>query len=328
MTKIRCSHPHDTAARLEGPALWRFLRGSAAPSHREQKHDANFRTAWPVAPPPTKCWTTIIKRALAEDMGDGDLTSLNTIPAELAYSGHFLVKAEGVIAGLEVAAAVFATRLIPPCSFYSARRRRGLCHRVTSWPRRTGRGAQPVGRTCGAQPAAAHVGHRDADAALRRRRGGTGAAILDTRKTVPGLRLLDKWAVHLGGGRNHRIGLYDMALIKDNHIAAAGGITAAVAARRRSAHRPIEVEVTNLAQLREALALPIDRIMLDNMSLEMMRRRSASQRGSSAGGFGQREPGNRGRHRRHRGRFHLGRQTDPLGRGAGRQLDLRVRCQQ
>ena len=101
---------------------------------------------------------------------------------------------------------------------------------------------------------------------------GTRARILDTRKTVPGLRLLDKWAVTLGGGVNHRIGLYDMALIKDNHIVAAGGITAAVEGVRTvdERGRPIEVEVTSLEQLREALALGVDQIMLDNMSLAEM----------------------------------------------------------
>jgi nicotinate-nucleotide pyrophosphorylase (carboxylating) len=101
----------------------------------------------------------------------------------------------------------------------------------------------------------------------------TQAVILDTRKTVPGLRLVDKWAVRLGGGQNHRLGLYDMALIKDNHIAAAGGITRAVARVRAEdvKKRPIEVEVKTLNELQEALRLDIDRIMLDNMSLDEMR---------------------------------------------------------
>jgi nicotinate-nucleotide pyrophosphorylase (carboxylating) len=101
---------------------------------------------------------------------------------------------------------------------------------------------------------------------------GTRARILDTRKTVPGLRLLDKWAVVLGGGHNHRIGLYDMAMIKDNHITAAGGITAAVerVRQRWGDQLPVEVEVGNLEQLREALALQVDQIMLDNMGLAEM----------------------------------------------------------
>jgi len=102
---------------------------------------------------------------------------------------------------------------------------------------------------------------------------GTRAIILDTRKTAPGIRVLDKWAVRLGGGQNHRMGLYDMVLIKDNHIAACGGITAAV--ERVRAHNSqsllIEVEVKNLHELREALALKVDRIMLDNMGLDDMR---------------------------------------------------------
>jgi len=101
---------------------------------------------------------------------------------------------------------------------------------------------------------------------------GTRARILDTRKTAPGLRVLDKMAVKLGGGVNHRTGLYDMVLIKDNHIEAAGGITAAVQRVREHVRGlPIEVEVGSLKQLDEALALGVDRIMLDNMSLDTMR---------------------------------------------------------
>jgi nicotinate-nucleotide pyrophosphorylase (carboxylating) len=102
---------------------------------------------------------------------------------------------------------------------------------------------------------------------------GTSAIILDTRKTAPGLRLLDKWAVRLGGGQNHRLGLYDMALIKENHIAAVGTITETVASIRAGdpQKRAIEVEVKNLAELQEALTLEVDRILLDNMSLAEMR---------------------------------------------------------
>ena len=100
----------------------------------------------------------------------------------------------------------------------------------------------------------------------------TKAVIVDTRKTAPGLRLLDKWAVRIGGGQNHRFGLYDMALIKENHIAAAGGITKAVGRVRAmdKKKRPIEVEVRNLDELQEALKLNVDRILLDNMSLDML----------------------------------------------------------
>ena len=101
----------------------------------------------------------------------------------------------------------------------------------------------------------------------------TKAIIVDTRKTAPGLRLIDKWAVRLGGGQNHRFGLFDMVLIKENHIAAAGGITRAVARVRamEKKERLIEVEVRTLTELKEALKLNIDRILLDNMSLKQMR---------------------------------------------------------
>ena len=101
----------------------------------------------------------------------------------------------------------------------------------------------------------------------------TSATILDTRKTAPGLRVLDKWAVRLGGGQNHRSGLYDMVLIKDNHIAAVGSISEAVSRVRAcdERRRAIEVEVKSLSELREVLGLAVDRVMLDNMSLEEMR---------------------------------------------------------
>ena len=221
----------------------------------------------------------IILAALAEDLGDGDVTTLNTIPPDAAYAGDFLVKAPGVIAGLQVAQRVFVL-LDPSVELHilagdGDRVNQGDIVGVV-----TGRTCDPVGRAGRTQPSPAHVGHRDGHAALRGRRGRHPAVILDTRKTAPGLRVLDKWAVRLGGGQNHRIGLYDMALIKDNHIAAVGSITEAVRRVREGdqRHRPIEVEVTNLDQLREALASAIDRILLDNMSHEMIRAGSRSQR--------------------------------------------------
>ncbi len=214
----------------------------------------------------------IIRNALAEDIGSGDVTTLGTIAADARLRGEFLAKADGVVAGLEVVQQVFAL----------------LDAGVNIvWHLRDGdtvtRG-QVIGTIRG--PGRAILsGERVALNLMQRMSGiatltrqyvtavaGTRAVILDTRKTVPGLRILDKWAVRLGGGQNHRFGLFDMALIKDNHIAAAGGITAAVAGVRASdsQQRPIEVEVTHLAQLAEALALHVDRIMLDNMSLQQM----------------------------------------------------------
>jgi nicotinate-nucleotide pyrophosphorylase (carboxylating) len=216
---------------------------------------------------------TLIQRALDEDAGDkGDVTTLATIPADLHYTGTMIAKAEGVVAGLVVARQSFLQ--VDPTVQFTALVEDGA--HVTP-------GTQ-IAKVVG--PARSLLtGERSALNFLQRMSGiatatsryvaavaGTRARILDTRKTVPGLRLLDKWAVVLGGGHNHRIGLYDMAMIKDNHIAAAGGITAAVE-RVRSVwgkQLPVEVEVSNLEQLAEALTLDVDQIMLDNMGLDAM----------------------------------------------------------
>ena len=227
----------------------------------------------PSIPPSDDAIDAIIRLALTEDLGDGDVTTLNTIPPDAAYTGDFLVKAPGVIAGLQVAARVFAA-LDPAVQFQAFvpdgdRVDRGDIVATVTGPGRAILSGERV---------ALNLLQRMSGIATATRRyvdavSGTRAVILDTRKTVPGLRVLDKWAVRLGGGRNHRIGLYDMALIKDNHIAAVGSITEAVRRVRAGdpRQRPIEVEVTNLDQLREALASAIDRILLDNMSHEMMR---------------------------------------------------------
>lgn len=216
----------------------------------------------------------IIAGALAEDIGDGDLTTLSTIPADAQLHGVFLAKAGGIVAGLAVAREVF--RQLDPAVVFTTHVADG--NRV--------RPGQRFAEVAGSGRALL-TGERTALNFLQRMSGiatatrcyvdavgSTRAAILDTRKTVPGLRPLDKWAVWLGGGQNHRTGLYDMALIKDNHIAAVGSLSEAVRRVRSldTLGRPIEVEVTTLAQLEEALALrpPVDRIMLDNMDLDTM----------------------------------------------------------
>ncbi|MHB0879004.1 MAG: carboxylating nicotinate-nucleotide diphosphorylase [Anaerolineae bacterium] len=215
----------------------------------------------------------VVRRALAEDIGDGDFTSLWTIPANARATATFLAKQSGVVAGLDVVRSVFA-QVDATCTVaFSV----GDGDTVAS--------GQRFGSVAG--PARALLsGERTALNFLQRMSGiatatrayvdavrGTAAVILDTRKTVPGLRLLDKYAVSAGGGQNHRIGLFDMVLIKDNHIRAAGGITAAVRAVQAANDRrlQVEVEVTNLEELREALALPVDRILLDNMARDVMR---------------------------------------------------------
>ena len=214
----------------------------------------------------------IIANALAEDIGDGDVTTLNTIPADAVLRGVFLAKEAGVVAGLEVARRVFA-QLDPAVALVFA-----VADGARVEPRQVFGSVHGRGRALltGERVALNFMQRMSGIATLTRRYvdavAGTRAVILDTRKTAPGLRVLDKWAVRLGGGQNHRFGLYDMAMIKDNHIAAVGGIAEAVRRVRAGdpRGRPIEVEVTTLDQLREALAQPIDRILLDNMSLAQM----------------------------------------------------------
>ena len=210
--------------------------------------------------------------ALEEDIGSGDVTSNATLPEDLVYNGRFLIKAPGIIAGLNIAELVFKevddriilSPLIEDGTAVSA----GDIIATISGPARS---------LLTAERTALNFMQRMSGIATLTRQfmdavSATNAVILDTRKTVPGLRALDKMAVRQGGGQNHRIGLYDMVMIKDNHIAAAGGITTAVS-RVRAANQnlPIEVEVKNLTELQEALPLHVDRIMLDNMSLAEMR---------------------------------------------------------
>jgi nicotinate-nucleotide pyrophosphorylase (carboxylating) len=185
----------------------------------------------------------VIRAALIEDLGDGDVTTLNTIPAEAAFTGDFLAKEAGVIAGLQVARRVFAL-LDPAVAFRPLvadgdRAKPGdIIAAVTGPGRAILSGERTALNFLQRMSGIATATRRYVDAVA-----GTRAVILDTRKTAPGLRLLDKWAVRLGGGRNHRTGLFDMALIKDNHIAAVGSITEAVRRVRAGdpRGRPIEV---------------------------------------------------------------------------------------
>jgi nicotinate-nucleotide pyrophosphorylase (carboxylating) len=213
-----------------------------------------------------------IRRALEEDVGTGDATTDSIVPMNASLRGHIVAKQSGVVAGLEVARRVFHQ----------------LSEKVT-FDARVDEGAQVDARTVLVEldgPARALLtGERTALNFLGRMSGiatatrqymdavaGTKAVILDTRKTVPGLRETDKLAVRLGGGENHRTGLFDMVLIKDNHIDFAGSITAAVQrVRDNTSGLEIEVETRTLDDVREALELGVERILLDNMSLEMMR---------------------------------------------------------
>lgn len=212
-----------------------------------------------------------VTRWLAEDVGSGDVTTTAIVAAQAHAKALWVAKSAGVFAGVDEALAVF--RALDP---------------DLVWEPQVAEGAQVAAGTVlvrfAGRSRAVLTGERTALNIAQRMSGiatatracvdavaGTGARILDTRKTVPGLRALDKKAVAIGGGHNHRMGLHDMAMIKDNHIVVAGGIAAAVAAVR--AHAPqvaIEVEVTHFDELEQALAARVDWIMLDNMSPERM----------------------------------------------------------
>ena len=213
-----------------------------------------------------------IQRALREDIGAGDVTSNSIIPADAVMTGQIIAKQSGVIAGLDVAQAVFAA--LDPRVEFTALVEEGA--RVENRQVVSRLAGPAVSLLTGERTALNFLGRVSGIATLTRQFvdavAGTRAVILDTRKTVPGLRMLDKLAVARGGGQNHRIGLYDMILIKDNHIDFAGSITAAVE-RARAAHTGLEIEVEarTLAHVQESLDLGVERILLDNMSLETMR---------------------------------------------------------
>jgi nicotinate-nucleotide pyrophosphorylase (carboxylating) len=220
----------------------------------------------------------IVEQALREDIGLGDVTTEATVPKELMGVGKFLVKGDGVIAGLEIVQLVFAY-VDNELQFYS---------RIAdgSKVKYGDIVAVVAGRVQGiltAERVALNFLQRMSGIATTTSRYveavvGLKAKIVDTRKTVPGLRALDKLAVKLGGGSNHRFGLDDMVLIKDNHIVAAGGIRQALERCKKALEEhevilKIEVETKNLAEVEEALTCgDADIIMLDNFSIDEMRK--------------------------------------------------------
>ncbi len=218
-----------------------------------------------------------IENALKEDIGLGDITSDATLDADANTGGEFLVKRPGVFAGGEIAAQVFAMAdertIYRPLVSDGATVERGVIVAVVEGNARSILRAERVALNFLQRMSGIATLTRAYVEAVR----GTHARITDTRKTAPGLRALDKLAVRLGGGVNHRFGLDDMVLIKDNHVLAAGGIGAAVRRcqaylRERSLAIGIEVETTSLEEVREALAFGgLQRIMLDNFPLPLMR---------------------------------------------------------
>lgn len=215
----------------------------------------------------------IIKNALEEDLGWGDVTTDSTIPDAAVVKGNFIAKAEGIICGIEICRRVFeiVDRGIEFQAFMGDGRRvfsGDVIAAINGNARSILKGERTAlnffQRMSGIATMTDKFVSKTSDLKTK---------IVDTRKTVPGLRILDKYSVKVGGGFNHRFNLSDMVLIKDNHIRAAGGITPAVAAaRKNSSHAvKIEVEVESIRELIEAIEAGADIVMLDNMTLDMMK---------------------------------------------------------
>src|SRR5436305_3386625 len=216
----------------------------------------------------------LIRQALAEDGAEADVTTLCTVPMEQQTQANIIARQAGVIAGLTVAVATFheldqrvsVETLLEDGAVVQP----GQMLTHISGPARSVLSAERV--------ALNFLGHLSGIATLTaqcvRALEGTRARILDTRKTIPGLRSLEKEAVRLGGGQNHRFGLHDGVLIKDNHIKAAGGIAQAISAARRTAHHllKIEIECETLAEVHKAVTAGADVVLLVNMDAETMRR--------------------------------------------------------
>jgi len=208
-----------------------------------------------------------VRRFLAEDVGPGDVTTARVVPPSARAHAAMVARESCVVAGLPIAAAVFRVMddgiLVQICADEGAE-----VDAPTTLLELDGSAAailtaervalNLVQRLSGI----ATITRRYADAVV-----GTGVSVSHTRKTTPGLRLLEKYAVHVGGGRNHRMGLHDAILIKDNHVAIAGGVAGAIAAARRAGPpaMPVQIEVDTLAQLADALALGVEAVLLDNM---------------------------------------------------------------
>jgi nicotinate-nucleotide pyrophosphorylase (carboxylating) len=213
-----------------------------------------------------------IREFLREDIGPGDVTTSRVVPAGTLAHGWIVAREPLVVAGADVARLVFL-ELDPSLSVAIASIDGA---RVEAGERllEVGGLAAPI---LSGERLALNLLQRMSGVATATRRfvdavAGTGASVSDTRKTTPGLRLFEKHAVRAGGGRNHRMGLYDAILIKDNHVAAAGGIVAAVRAAKTGGGDalPVQVEVDSLDQLRDVLELGVDAVLLDNMSPAMV----------------------------------------------------------
>ena len=215
----------------------------------------------------------VVSAALAEDVGSGDATTLALVPEDTQCRAELLLEEPGVVCGVPVAAAVF--RALDPAVDVEPKLVEGAA--VSDVPVVVAELEGPARAILTGERVALNLfGRLCGIASLTRRfvelTDGTSTTVLDTRKTTPGLRALEKYAVRCGGGHNHRAGLYDGVLIKENHLRVTGGVTAALAALDgRVNGLPVEVEAETISQVREALEGGVPRILLDNMSPEEVR---------------------------------------------------------
>lgn len=214
-----------------------------------------------------------VRRVLAEDMGSGgDVTSAATIAADARFTAEMNCREPIVVAGLDVAIAFFRlldreVRVAKACADGDALPAGGLLIRLEGNARAMLAAERSALNTLQHLSGIATLTRRYVDAIA-----GTGATLLDTRKTIPGLRLLDKYAARMGGAQNHRMRLDDGVLIKDNHVGVAGGVAEAVAAAKAAnLTLPIQCEVDSLEQIEPALAAGADRLLLDNMAPDLLR---------------------------------------------------------
>ncbi len=215
----------------------------------------------------------LLTLAFAEDVGDGDHTTLSTIPAEARGKQRLIIKEPGILAGVEMARKVFEKfdpelKMTVFLADGTEVKPGDVAFEVEGSVRSLLQTERTMLNIMQRMSGIATTTHR-----YQQELAGLKTKVIDTRKTEPGMRLLDKEAVKIGGGGNHRIGLFDMILIKDNHVDFAGGITKAVEAakdycRRTGRDLKVEVEVRNTAEIDEALAAGVDRIMLDNFTPE------------------------------------------------------------
>ena len=272
-------------------------------------------------PEPGENLSETVARALAEDIGGGDVTSEATVPEDARGRARIVQKQPGVVFGLAAVGEAMRQCGVEDVDnlVVEGRWREEVPAEVllATGPARALLAAE--------RTALNFLGHLSGVATLTARFveavAGTGAAILDTRKTTPGLRALEKAAVVAGGGRNHRLGLYDAILIKENHVAMAGSLAKAVyGARKAQPGLAVEVECRNLDEVSYALGAGADLLLLDNMDDDTLReavrparRELPSRKGPLAGGLRRRRPRHGSRDRRERRRPDLDRRPDPLG---------------